>query len=78
MNFDTVRGHLDAGRVTPRARVTAADLWSAVEVLEAYEGDPAEDRPGCVGMTALATVAAWLRAEAQRRDARTRKSPPGG
>lgn len=74
---DTLRAHLDAGRVTARRRTTTDDLWLAVTWLEQYEADPARD--GDV-LTSLASAAHYLRAEALRRqaraDARAAATPP--
>jgi hypothetical protein len=60
----TVGGMLLEGQLEPRAHVVRDDLAFAVEWLEAYEPD-ADDDPNAVR---LATVAAFLRAEIQRRD----------
>lgn len=65
---DTVRGLIEAGRLAPRKRVSQDALWTAVEWLEAYEGDPDDDSGNLVE---LATVAAWLRREALRRGSRS-------
>lgn len=63
--FDTVQGHLDNGRITARKRTRIDDLLFAATWLEAYEGDPDDDTDS---LTALATVAAYLRRQAERRD----------
>ncbi len=60
----TVEALTDAGEITARKRVKADDLELAATWLEAYEGNPEDDSEN---LTALATVAASLRREAQRR-----------
>lgn len=61
---DTVEAHLRAGTLRPRKRVSTDDLWTAVEWLRAYEGDPEED----ANLASLATVADRLAREATRRE----------
>lgn len=64
----TVVELVEAGEITPRKRVTADDLEYAATWLEAFEGDP-DDGPSD-NLTAYATVAAWLRREAAKREAK--------
>jgi Asp-tRNA(Asn)/Glu-tRNA(Gln) amidotransferase C subunit len=63
----TVIEHMMDGSITARKRKTVDDLELAATWLEQYEGEPEDDREG---MTSLATVAAWLRDEVARREAR--------
>lgn len=65
MSFNTVAGHLHDGVVRPRIRKTVDDLELAATWLEAYEADIDQDLDMVIS---LATVAAWLRREAARRD----------
>lgn len=65
--IDTVEALLIAGEITPRKRVTADDLEFAATWLEAYEGNPEEDRNNLI---ALASVAGFLRREVAKRDRR--------
>lgn len=62
--ISTVEEHVDAGRITPGKRVTRSALELAATWLEAYEGDVEDDGDN---LTELATVAAFLRREAQKR-----------
>lgn len=62
--YDTVRGHLEAGRVTARKRTHADALLMAAEWCEAFEVDPDDDPES---LQQLATAAAYLRREADRR-----------
>lgn len=76
--YDTVEGHVAAGRITVPQRTTADDLLAAATWLDAYESDPDEDG----NVRSLAAVALYLRKEAERREARNaatpRKPPPTG
>jgi hypothetical protein len=67
MAHATVFEHVEAGDVKPRSRVSVDALELAATWLESYEGDPDDDR---ANLTDLATVAAELRARADRRTAR--------
>lgn len=60
---------VDAGEIAPRQRVSVGDLDFATTWLEHYEGDSDEDAKN---LTALATVARYLRRESARREARRR------
>lgn len=60
----TVEALLGAGEITPRSRTTTDDLLFAATWLESYEGDPEDDPEN---LTAAATVARFLRREAERR-----------
>lgn len=62
--YDTVEGHINAGRVFARRRTRADDLLLAATWCEAFEGDPADDPES---LSALATAAAYLRREADKR-----------
>lgn len=70
MSHGTVTSHIEAGTITPRKRVTVDDLEFAATWLEAFEGDPDQDKPELI---ALATVAASLRRDAARRRERSSK-----
>lgn len=72
--WDTVEGHLTAGRVKPRSRVRPSDLELAASWVEAYEIDAA-DSPEMA--QELATAAAWLWAEAGRRRAAAERRRAG-
>jgi hypothetical protein len=63
----TVESLVEAGAIRARKRTTADDLEFAATWLEAFEGDPDDDPES---LTALATVADYLRREADRRNRR--------
>ena len=60
----TVLAHIEAGLIAPAARVSVDALYQAAEWCESYEVGT-ED---AVVATHLATVAAYLRKEAERRE----------
>jgi hypothetical protein len=66
MAFDTVQGHVEAGRVQPRVRKSVDDLELAATWLEAYELD-IDDPLNQEMAEQFATVAAWLRRMAEKR-----------
>lgn len=67
--IETVRTHMDNGDIAPRPTgMNANDLEFAAAWLEAYEADPDEDESVRQSLESLATVAAWCRREADRRD----------
>lgn len=72
--YDTIGGHIAAGRVTAKKTVSVDDLLFAATWCEAFECSPADDPEA---LQALATVAASLRRQAARREA-TGRLPNAG
>jgi hypothetical protein len=64
MTTATVLEHVETGEIKAKSRTTQNALEFAATWLEAYEGDPEDDRDN---LTDLATVAQYLRREASKR-----------